>query len=111
MNLGNHGVYNRKTDLRSYKSGRALMFYLDSVLKEIPGKDLKKFLRIYFQDRKFSTIKTEDFRNDLENYSGLSFESFFDQYIYGLRESSKSSNQKELHFHTPLSESELQELL
>ena len=111
MNLGSHSVYTRKTDLRSYKNGRALMFYLDSVLKDIPGKSLKKFLRSYFQERKFSTIKTEDFKNDLESYSGLSFKSFFDQYIYGLKKNTKSTREKDFHFHTSLSESELQELL
>jgi predicted metalloprotease with PDZ domain len=109
MNLGNQSVFNRKTDKRSYEDGRAFMFYLDSILKERPEKSLKKFLRIYYNKRKFSTVDQEDFRKDLEEYYGGSLRDIFNQYIYGLGDHSDSEGPNP--FHSSISDDELGELI
>ncbi len=113
MNLGNQSVFNRKTDHRSYVSGRSFMFYIDSLLKKVPGKSLKKFLKIYFENRKYTTIQSEDFRLDLEKYYGRSLKNLFDQYIYGrdIKNNSKLDGIHEKPFHEPLSHEVLQELI
>lgn len=111
MNLGNQSVYNRKSDIRSYKSGRSFIFYLDSLLKKSQGKSFKKFLKKYFENRKYTVIDSEDFRLDLERYSGRSFKKLFDQYIYGLDHRDKSISSDDHSFHTPLSDEEIWDLI
>lgn len=83
VNLGRHNIYTRKTDSRSYEYGRSFLAYLDYQLKEIGKPGLKDFLREFFQKRKYTSIKTEDFRSDLEEYAQMSFSDDFFQYIYG----------------------------
>ncbi len=84
VNLANHNVYTRKTDKKSYEYGRSFMAYLDYTLKDIGKPGLKNFLKLYFDKRKFTTITTEDFMHDLEDYAQMSFDEDFNQYIYGL---------------------------
>jgi hypothetical protein len=111
MNLANQSVYNRKTDKRSYEDGRTLMYYIDSILKELPGKSLKKFLKIYFEERKFSTVEEKDFRMDLEKYYGKSLKSIFDKYVYGLSHDAHIHGEGPSPYHIPLSEDELRDLI
>lgn len=82
-NLGNHSIYTRKTDSDSYEYGRSFLAYLDLKLKNLGLAGLKDFLKDYFQSRKYTTVTTQDFIGDLENYAGKSFEEDFDQYIFG----------------------------
>ena len=111
MNLGNQSVYNRKTDKRSYKDGRSLMYYLDSLLKEVRGKSLKKFLKIYFNKRKFSTVDSEDFRLDLEKYYGQNLETIFYKYVYGIGGDPEHKGEGPNPYHVPLSDGELRALI
>lgn len=94
-NLGNHSVYIRKTDKRSYEYGRSFMAYIDHKLKEIGKPGLKDFLRGYFHKRKFTTVTTEMFRSDLQDYAQMSFKDDFFQYIYG-----EDTKHKDEHLHS-----------
>ena len=95
-NIGGQSIYKRNTDKRSYEYGRSFMAYVDYRLKEIGKAGLKDFLRQYFEKRKFTTVTTEDFRSDLEEYAQMSFELDFDQYIYG---QSTEKNNVHSHYH------------
>ncbi len=83
VNLAKHNVYTRKTDKRSYEKGRSFFAYIHYQLKQAGLPGLKDFLRGYFNKRKFTTVTTNDFKSDLEEYSGLDFTEDFNQYIYG----------------------------
>lgn len=82
-NLGNQSLYTRKTDKRSYEYGRSFMAYMDFKLKANGKVGLKDFLGTLVEKRMHSSITTEDFKKDLESYSGLDLTSDFNQYIYG----------------------------
>ncbi len=83
VNLGNRNIYARNTSKKSYEYGRSFMGHINYLLKEIGKPGLKDFLRIFFEKRKFTTITTEDFKADLEEYAQISFGEQFHQYIYG----------------------------
>ena len=83
INLAAHNSYNRKTDSNSYKYGRSFMAYINHQLIEAGHPGLKDFLRVYFEKRKYTSITTEDFKSDLEEYAQMSFGEDFHQYIYG----------------------------
>lgn len=87
FNLGNHSPYIRKTDRYSYKKGRSFMAYLDYQLKVLGSKGLKDFLKKYFNKRKYTTVTTYDFINDLKEYTDHDFQKDFDRYIFGKLES------------------------
>lgn len=120
-NIGNHTVYTRKTDRRSYEYGRSFMAYLDHELKSAGHPGLKDFLRFYFNKRKFTQIKTQDFIDDLEEYSRMSFSSDFKQYIFGgtnvdiviekKHDHIEPETQIENPFHPKRSEAELQSII
>ena len=59
------------------------MAYLDFTLKDIGRTGLKDFLRTFFENRKYTTVTTEDFKTELEDYAQMSFGEDFNQYIYG----------------------------
>ena len=90
-NLGAQSVYTRKTDKRSYKYGRSFMAYLDFKLKASGHAGLKFFLREFAKKRMHTSVTTNDFKSDLENYSGLDLSEDFDQYIYGKDHTHKST--------------------
>ncbi|MEX1100055.1 MAG: hypothetical protein WEB87_06495, partial [Bacteriovoracaceae bacterium] len=83
VNLAKHNSYTRKTDDRSYVKGRSFFAYIDYQLKALGMTGLKDFLSVHFVKRKFTTITTEDFISDLEDYAGTSFREVFNQYVYG----------------------------
>ena len=99
VNLGRHNVYTRKTDDRSYEYGRSFLAYLDFQLKDIGKSGLKDFLRGYFQKRKYTSVKTEDFKSDLEEYAQMSFAEDFFQYIYGAV-GSPEDKVRDRHYHS-----------
>jgi hypothetical protein len=82
-NLGNHSPYTRKTDTRSYKYGRSFLAYLDTKMKFYGLEGLKSFLRHFYQRHIFKNVTTDDFINDLHQWSGISFFSDFNQYVFG----------------------------
>jgi hypothetical protein len=83
INLAAHSSYVRKTDKKSYKYGRSFLAYINYQLIEAGKPGLKDFLKVYFDKRKYTTVTTEDFKNDLESYAQFSFGEDFHQYIYG----------------------------
>ena len=91
VNLARHNSYTRKTDKRSYKKGRSFFAYIDYQLKAL-NLSLQDFLSLYFFKKKFTTVTTEDFIQELEAYAGQSFRADFDQYIYG-GQAAKASRQ------------------
>ena len=93
-NLAAHNSYTRKTDKRSYEYGRSFMAYIDYQLKDIGKPGLKDFLRTFVEKRMHTTVTTEDFKSDLEEYSNMSFTEDFAQYIYGGHEKSNSHQHK-----------------
>lgn len=92
VNLAAHSSYMRKTDKRSYKYGRSFMAYLDYQLKDAGHPGLKDFLRVFFKKRKYTSVSTEDFKSDLEEYASMSFGEDFNQYIYGGISTKKKNN-------------------
>lgn len=114
FNLGNHSVYQRKTDSNSYEKGRSFIAYLDYQLKAQGHKGMKDFLKIYFNKRKFTTITTADFISDLGDYAKFDFQKSFDQYVLAkgnfLKSSSEQSTNLNPH-HGQMSESDIESLL
>lgn len=114
-NLGKQSVFKRVTDKRSYSNGSAFIFYIDNLLRQVPGKNFKKFLRIYFENRKATTITTKDFQSDLESYYGETLIRSFNKYIYGSGSKKKSLNTNSEHNHNDhhpiLSDKELMDLI
>lgn len=114
FNLGNHSVYQRKTDDNSYEKGRSFIAYLDYQLKAQGHKGMKDFLKTYFNKRKFTTITTADFISDLKDYSKFDFQKSFDQYVLSKSSTLKSlgdrSEQSNPH-HGQMSESDIESLL
>ena len=119
MNLGNHGQYVRKTDKRSYKSGRSFMAYINNLLKKesskLGEKCLKDFFKEYYIKNKFKTITSESFRSDLEAYAGRSFKEEFKRYIYGnnmpLSHDHHDHAENENPYHPDLTDEQLNDLL
>jgi hypothetical protein len=95
VNLGAHNSYTRKTDKRSYEYGRSFMAYINYQLKDIGKPGLKDFLNVFIAKRMHTTVTTEDFKADLEDYSQMSFTEDFAQYIYGGSEKLNSHQHKE----------------
>lgn len=83
FNLGNHNIYTRETDSNSYVKGRSFFSYIDYKLKDMGKTGLKDFLRGYQQKRMYTTVTTQDFISDLNNYSRNNFQADFDRYIFG----------------------------
>lgn len=114
FNLANHSVYTRQTDKNSYAKGRSFMAYINYQLIEAGRVGLKDFLRKYFAKRKFTTVTTEIFRADLEDYAQMSFDADFRQYIYGqsLKEVMFTSDEVEENPHHPvITDKQLQSIL
>ncbi len=111
-NLGNQSVYTRKTDTRSYKYGRSFMAYMDFKLKTAGKKGLKDFLNLYVDKRMHTSVTTEDFKSDLEKYSGLDLKADFDQFIYteGTSKGLKQRDHKNP-FHPIVTEEQLRSIL
>ena len=112
-NLAAQSIYKRHTDKRSYEYGRSFMAYIDHLLKESGKKGLKDFLRIYFEKRKYTSVTTEDFKNDLEDYAQMSFGEQFAQYIYGLNSSSEKDHHhfEENPYHPRVTQEELDSII
>lgn len=110
-NMGGKSPYVRKTDHSSYKKGRSFMSYLDKVITKETDYCLKDFLKVYFEKRKYTTVDTKTFISDLEEFTGLSFQVIFDQYIFGEEAKVKSKDKLLNPYHLRLSEKELLEMI
>lgn len=112
-NLGNQSAYTRKTDTRSYKYGRSFMAYMDFKLKAAGKKGLKDFLNLYAETRMHTSVTTEDFKSDIEKYSGLNLDADFKQFIYteGSSKLKKKSREHQNPFHPEITEEQLHSIL
>jgi hypothetical protein len=113
-NLGNHSVYTRKTDKRSYEYGRSFMGYINHQLIQSGKEGLKNFLKIYFNKRKYTAVTTEMFKADLEEYAQMSFGEDFNKYIYGDNSDGKILKKtipKENPHHPDLTQEELDSII
>jgi hypothetical protein len=105
-----HSQYKRTTDRKAYTEGANFMAYLNHNLTNLGG--LEKFLSNMYGKYVHTSINTETFRSELENFSGLNFEKDFNKYIYGQGKKSKSSSMRKSNpFHPELSKAQLQNLL
>lgn len=118
-NLGNHSVYTRATDRRSYALGRSFMGYLDHTLKDAGQKGLKDFLRLYHDKRRKQAVTTQDFISDLEEYANMSFDEDFRKYVFteaqDYQERSNDHNhdhtEEENLYHPPVTQAQLDSIL
>jgi hypothetical protein len=119
-NMGNQTPYNRQTSFEPYSRGRD---FLASVAQKLSDKGLsfKTFLREYFEAYKYQTVDSQDFVKELNEFSGIDFDSSFDRYIFGRSQTgglfSVEVDEEKLEdgplhpFHRPLSEEERDALL
>lgn len=113
-NIGNHSVYTRRTDKRSYAYGRSFLSYINYQLQEIGKPGLKDFLRTYVKKRMHTNIVTEDFISDLQDYANMSFADDFRKYILGEVNNSKKHGHKDLKenpHHPNLTQEELDSII
>lgn len=111
--MGGHSVYRRHTDKAAYKMGRRFMGHLDEKFEKKGG--LKKFLKDFFEHRKFKPFKTSDFQAALETYFNTDVRKLFKEYIYGDEASDSDHFWKDFFdknpHHPELSEQDLLDLL
>ena len=116
-NLGNHNVYTRATDKRSYALGRSFIGYLDYTLKDAGLKGMKDFLRKYHDKRRYQAVTTQDFISDLETYAQMSFDEDFRKYIFTEANSFQKEDHKHVHteeenlYHPPVTQEQLDSIL
>ena len=63
-----------------YTRGKLVLL---SIEREIGSESMRKVLRTYFQRWKFKHPSTSDFKKVLEDTTKQSWDSFFDQFVYG----------------------------
>lgn len=78
--ISGHPLYTKNTDKRAYKLGRQFFGYLDYKLQDQGG--LRPFLRLFFQKHVFKTVTMEQFRDELNDYSGMNFHQDFERYLF-----------------------------
>lgn len=103
-----HSEYRRKTDRKAYREGANFMAYLNQELVNQGG--LIKFLELIYQNYKHTTIDTEIFKKELEQYTGTNFDHDFSKYIYG-KKNKNTISLDENPYHPKLTEKQLLELL
>ncbi len=75
-NYKNHDHYADNVYIR----GKLVLLAIE---KEIGAKQMKRVLKTYFERWKFRHPSTGDFQKVLENVTKRSWDSFFDQFVYG----------------------------
>jgi aminopeptidase N len=91
-------LYDTDGDLFSRTIYNKGAWVLHMLRREMGDSSFFAMLRGYFQKFKYSNASTEDFRKICEEYSGLNFNKFFDQWVYdgvGIIECSYSWNAAE----------------
>ena len=91
------------------------MGYIDYQLKEAGHPGLKDFLRSYAKKRMHTSVTTDDFISDLEEYSNMSFSDEFRQYIYGgstlFAKGHEHIDEKENPHHPAMTKADLESIL
>lgn len=111
--MGGHSVYRRHTDKAAYKMGRRFMGHLDEKFEKKGG--MKKFLKDFFENRKFKPFKTPEFEADIEKFFNADVGSLFNKHVYGMEEVDKDPIWKRMFdenpMHPPMSKQDLLNLL
>ncbi len=109
--MASHSIYKRTTDRDAYSRG---MKFIGNFDKKFEGKKKKKkFLRSFFEERKFKPFKTEEFIVAIEKYFNEDVSALFDKYVYGKNGVDKLEKHEKVEnpFHPKLSEQQLFDLL
>lgn len=109
--MAGHSVYKRTTDRDAYSRGMKFIGHLD---KKFEGKEgFKKFLRSFFEERKFKPFKTEEFISAIEKYFNEDVSELFNKYVYGRNGVDKIAKNEKIEnpFHPKLTEQQLFDLL
>jgi hypothetical protein len=77
--VAGHSVYTRNTDKHSYKQGRQFFGYIDQKLKDQGG--LKPFMKYFFNKYKHQIYYIEDFRREMNSFTGRNFDADFEKYL------------------------------
>lgn len=113
--MGNHSNYRRSTDRDAYTKGANFMAYVNNQLQHKGG--LVRFLNHLFHKYLFQSITNEIFKNELEAFSGISFDWDFNKYVYGLGgrkdDHAHKDDERTKHnpFHPQLTKKQLKDLL
>lgn len=107
--MAGHSSYRRFTDRDAYGRGAKFMAYLSYLLRDIGG--LKPFLKEFKDSWLFKPFFTSDFQGMLEEYANRSFESEFNQYVYGRNGVEKNYKVEKNPFHPVLSDEFYKDLL
>ncbi len=73
--------YAAVTKSTAYAKGREFLAYLDSRAVKLGG--LQKFLRIYFERKRYQSISVNEFKLMLEGFFGQALDKEFDKHVYG----------------------------
>lgn len=105
-----HSQYQRTTDRKAYTEGANFMAFLNNRLAKKGG--LKNFLKELHTNFTHANIVTEEFRNEIEKFSGINFATEFDQYIYNQKAGKGSLKNAAVNpYHPQLSNKELVDML
>lgn len=109
--MAGHSTYKRTTDRDAYSKGKRFMGYLNKYFTDEGKKELKVFLREFFEMNKFKPFKTHEFQSALEGFYNDDLTEEFDKYIYGKKGIDKSTNPQENPMHPILTDQDLLNLL
>lgn len=109
--MTSHSIYKRTTDKDAYSKKMKFISHLDKKFERKEG--FKKFLRSFFEERKFKPFKTEEFISAIEKYFNEDVSDLFNKYVYGRNRVDKiAKNEKvENPFHPKLTKQQLFDLL
>jgi len=105
-----HSEYRRYTDRNAYTKGANFMAYLNNKLESQGG--LTSFLNELHTNFTHTSITTHDFIKEINGFSGLSFNSDFDRYIFAKSNMNKTKEEPVANpYHPVLTQKQLLELL
>lgn len=80
--ISGHSPWRRSTDRDSYVQGSAFLAHISHKMN-MRGLDLKNFFKGYFKRHMYSSVTTEMFEKELNEYARMDFSEEFDRFIYG----------------------------
>ncbi len=109
--MASHPEYTRKTDTNAYGFGSSFVALLESKLKNIGG--MKSFMSSFLAKRLYTPISTEQFVQDIEEFSQMKFQDLFDKYIYGkeIQQFSSQTDVINIPIHKKLNAEQLEKIL
>lgn len=108
-NLANHSIYQRKTDRHSYARGSKVMGHLDKLSS--PQGGLRPFLKNWFEENKFRSITTQNFKSSFQDHFAIDLDKLFAIYVYGNKTGKLTETLRPNPYHMVWDEEELYRLL